>query len=154
MELTNTEKSDEKSLKPIIETAKVEEFKIKDRPYIQLSDHYGMSIEISLQWFLIIFCIWLRLIKKWIKKQIDLKNKEQINWAMFIFWWARIIIWDFWIRLDFLFNEFVAFMSFQRVGRIIWRFCFFKDLFRQWSLKLLRNLRIRFWGCSSRIRNW
>ncbi len=48
MELTN-ENSDEKSLKPIIESAKVEEFKIKDKPYIQLSDHYGMSIDISLR---------------------------------------------------------------------------------------------------------
>lgn len=36
----------ERCLKPIISSTKVEEFKVKDKPYGQLSDHYGMSIEL------------------------------------------------------------------------------------------------------------
>ena len=48
-EVLTTEQSEGKFLRPVISSARVEEFKVKDRPYFQLSDHYGMSIELAIQ---------------------------------------------------------------------------------------------------------
>ena len=43
----NEEDEPEKS-KVLYETLKVEEFLVKNRPYQQLSDHFGVSVELSL----------------------------------------------------------------------------------------------------------
>ena len=49
-----TESEDEKSddeentkIKVLYDTFKVEEFLVKNRPYQQLSDHFGISVELS-----------------------------------------------------------------------------------------------------------
>lgn len=47
-EVLTTEESEGKCLRPLISSTRVEEFKVKDRPYCQLSDHYGLSIEVIL----------------------------------------------------------------------------------------------------------
>lgn len=48
-EALTTEEGEGKCLRPVVSSTRVEEFKVKERPYCQLSDHYGLSIEVALE---------------------------------------------------------------------------------------------------------